>query len=299
MKNTKNTYEIVTEKIVELLAANENPWTKPWVTKALSHQKNLFSMKAYNGLNAMILAMENRPNDFWLSYKQGQDLGFTLKQGSKSSIIIGWFKGSSKVEKENDDGETETKIVGGLCCRYFRVFNLSDFDGVPDEILKKTVRNDVSTFETETVDVAEKLIIATKAKIGFGVEQACYRPKLDEISMPDRNRFPRMNEYYSTMFHELGHWTGHETRLKRAGVMNVNRFGSTAYSQEELVAEMTSVFVCSSLNISNDSSIRNSVAYLQSWMKFVKNNPKAFTIACQQGQKAADLIVSMGAPNDL
>jgi antirestriction protein ArdC len=288
-----STYQIVTEKILDLLQKNENPWTKPWVTKSLQHQKNLSSLRPYTGLNALLLAMDNKPNDYWLSFKQAQDLGLRLSKGEKSTMIIGWFKPSSK--EMNDDGE-EVSVKGrGLACRYFRVFNLSQFENVPASLLSKTARPDVPTFETETLDVAESIIAETKALIKFGVEQALYRPGLDVIEMPDRNRFAKSCEFYSTMFHELGHWTGHKTRLNRAELQKANLFNSKNYSQEELCAEMTSVFVCSSLNISNDSTLRNSSAYLQSWMKFLKDNPKAFVIACQQAQKAADLILNKKA----
>jgi antirestriction protein ArdC len=99
------------------------------------------------------------------------------------------------------------------------------------------------------------------------------------------------------MFHELGHWTGHSSRLNRSELQKANLFNSKNYSREELCAEMASVFVCSSLNISNESSLRNSAAYLQSWMKFLTDNPKAFVIACQQAQKAADFILKTNPKN--
>jgi antirestriction protein ArdC len=112
--------------------------------------------------------------------------------------------------------------------------------------------------------------------------------------MPDKSRFFKICEFYSTLFHELGHWTGHASRLNRSELVKGTLFNSKVYSQEELVAEMASVFVCSSLNISSDSSIRNSAAYIKNWLSFLKSNPKAFVIACQQGQKSADFILSKG-----
>lgn len=291
MSKSSNVYEIVTEKIVKMLEANENPWVKPWVTRSLGNQRNLASGRAYTGLNALLLAMENKPNDYWLTFKQADELGLKIRKGEKSAIVIGWFRSTSKVEDE--DGE-ESEVSTGLRCRYFRVFNLSQFENVPQSLLDKTKRQDVPTFETGVDPKTESVISALKASIEFGVEQACYRPKADTIHMPDRNRFEHMAEFYSTMFHELGHWTGHESRLNRNEVGRTNLFNSKAYSQEELCAEMSSVYTCSSLNISSDSSVRNSVAYLQGWLKFLKDNPKAFVIACQQGQKAADYILGGG-----
>jgi len=295
-----NTYEIVTHQIVELLEKNENPWTKPWVTRSIGGQKNLVSQRPYKGLNALILSLQNRSTDYWLTFKQADELGFKIAKGSKSTPIIGWFRSSFEKEVETENGETEngeTEIElksSGLRARVFRVFNLDQCENVPESLLQKTKRPQVQTFEDTRRPEIDAIIGQTKAKILFGFEQAAYYPALDVIKMPDRNRFPAESEFYSTVFHELGHWTGHKSRLNRSGIEKVARFASETYSQEEMVAEMCSVYVCSSLGVSNDSTTRNSVAYLQGFLKLLKNDPKAFVIACQQGQKAADLILKEG-----
>lgn len=288
MKN-QNVYELATQQIVELLSQNINPWAKPWVTRQLLNQKNLNSGRAYTGINALILSLQDKPLDYWLTFKQADDLGFKIKHGEKSTLIIGWFKTSFKNKDADPDDENDSR--SGLACRYYRVFNLSQCDNVPDSLLKKAQRPEVATFSEDKNELAEKIIIDTLANIKFGSEIACYRPRLDEISMPDRNRFEKQNEFYSTMFHELGHWTGHESRLNRSELAKANLFNSKNYSKEELCAEMTSVFVCSSLGISGESALRNSAAYLQSWLKFLKGDSKAFVIACQQAQKASDFIL--------
>lgn len=293
-----NVYELATAKILELLEKNENPWTKPWVTRGLNQQKNLSSLRPYTGLNALILAMENQSTDYWLTYKQAQELGMQVRKGEKSAIVVGWFKSSYKSKDESEAGEendgNEPVTKSGLRCRYFRVFNLSQLDNVPATLLEKAKRPDIVPFITGTDPAAEQVINQTGAKINFGVEQACYRPSADEIFMPDRERFEHVAEFYSTMFHELGHWTGHSKRLNRLELTKGTMFASKTYSQEELCAEMTSVYVCSSLNISSESALRNSSAYIKNWMKFLKDNPKAFVIACQQGQKAANYILKGG-----
>lgn len=292
-----NVYELATAKILELMENNENPWTKPWITRGLNQQKNLSSLRPYAGLNALLLAMENQSTDYWITYKQAQELGMQVRKGEKSALIVGWFKSSYKSKDESDegDGDDETPSRSGLCCRYFRVFNLSQLDNVPASLMTKAKRPDIVPFLTGTVPAAEQVIEQTKAKINFGVEQACYRPSADEIYMPDRDRFAETSEFYSTIFHEIGHWTGHSKRLCRAELTKGILFASKSYSQEELCAEMTSVYVCSSLNISSDSALRNSSAYIKNWMKFLKDNPKAFVIACQQAQKAADYIMKGGS----
>jgi antirestriction protein ArdC len=282
----KNAYQVATEKILELLDDGEVPWTKPWTSRLMGYQKNLNSGRAYTGFNALSLAMSDKPSPYWLTFKQANELGLKIRKGEKATAVIGWFKFAKKSQDETDEEEKRSR----LCAKVYRVFNVSQCDGLSDK-LKELAFPPVKTFETPQIEKAEKLVKDTKALITYGHERACYIPSMDKIEMPAIDRFKSSEEYYSTAFHELGHWTGHTKRLNRKEVNKAISFQSKDYSQEELVAEMTSIFVCSSLDITSDTSVRNSAAYIQGWKKFIKDNEKAFVIACQRAQKAADFIL--------
>ena len=119
---------------------------------------------------------------------------------------------------------------------------------------------------------------------------ASYRPLTDTVGMPDKSLFAGSEEYYSTLFHELGHSTGHPSRVGREGIENVNAFASTSYSKEELVAEMTSAFLCAVSGIS-PATLSNSVAYLQGWIRKLRGDSRLLVSAASHAQKASDYIL--------
>lgn len=287
-------YERVTAQVLEAMQEEGlAPWAKPWTSRILGHQKNLTSQRAYTGLNALVLGIMPRKYDYWLTYKQAQVLGLQVAKGEKATPIIGWFKPDSRT-LENEDGELETRSYG-LRPRTFFVFNLDQMENVPENLAKLAARSETPTYtHGETHKGADDLIAKQGATVQHGRDHAYYVPAQDTIGVPDRDRFPFLAEYYSTVFHELGHWTGHASRLARKEVMQGSLFRSREYSQEELVAEMTSVFVCAGLGIATDASFRNSAAYIRGWLKFLQSNPKAFVIACQQAAKAHKFLTDKG-----
>ena len=168
------------------------------------------------------------------------------------------------------------------------MFNAEQLDSIPAS-LQAPIPVDLK--DHNAVDEAEKLFAKSGANLNLGFNNyPCYSPMRDEIRMPLLGQFESKEEYYSTLFHELTHWTGNETRLKRFQNTKIVAFRSEEYSREELVAELGAAFVCSRLGISNDTTLRNSAAYLQGWMKFIKDDPKAFAVACQQAKKACEYI---------
>lgn len=125
---------------------------------------------------------------------------------------------------------------------------------------------------------------ATRADVRHGEGQAYYRPSADFVMMPAFEAFKSADHYYATMFHELGHWTGHGSRLARD---LKNRFGSEAYAAEELVAELTSAFLCAEFGF--DGDIRHA-GYIQNWIAILKQDDRAFITAASAAQKAADYM---------
>lgn len=279
------TYDTVTARILEQMTQGKIPWVKPWSgSTKLGETKNLISLKPYRGINAFLTMGFELP--YFLTFKQANDLGLKIKAGSKGTPVVFW----GKVQKEDEEDDKP-----GMFCKYYTVFNVSQLESMPDK-LKKLIEAStpkVELTQIETDEKAEKLLKDSKADVRFEQQKAFYSPQLDYINMPLKDSFTAKAEYYSTLFHELGHWTGHSSRLDRKELTESAYFGSHAYSQEELTAELTAAFVCSSLGISTESSLRNSTAYLQGWMSKLKNDPKLFTFAAQRAQKASDLILGL------
>jgi antirestriction protein ArdC len=138
---------------------------------------------------------------------------------------------------------------------------------------------------------SQEIISRNSPKIEYG-RNPSYNPILDVIRIPGRNEFDSSAEYYSTLFHELGHWTGHKTRLNREEVAQAIIFGSSDYSKEELTAELTASFLCSVSGIRNTSVIENEIAYIQSWIEVLKRDKKFIISAGSKAKKAADFLLS-------
>jgi antirestriction protein ArdC len=276
-------YEVITSRITDMMEKNKQaPWVKPWDSgMPLGASQNLVTGHKYQGINSILTMGEETP--FFATFKQIKELGASLRAGSKSIPIVFW------ASKKSEDTDKDF-----LFARYYRVFNSSAIDGLPEKYLAKVQPKPVTEKHIPQIEQAEKVIAETKADVRFiDNTRAFYSPTLDYINLPKRELFNSSNEFYSVAFHELGHWTGHESRLKRKDLLESNYFGSHSYSREELTAELCAAFVCSSLNISTESTERNSAAYLNNWLRVLKNDPKMIVHASQRAQKAANLILKI------
>ncbi|MBD7971400.1 DUF1738 domain-containing protein [Paenibacillus sp. Sa2BVA9] len=265
----KSVYEIVTERILELLAAGVVPWRRPWV---VSGAVNWISQRPYRGINTLLL-----PPGEYATYKQITEAGGSVK-GAKSQIVVFW----RWLEKEDaDTGEAE-KIP---MLRYYRVFDIKDCKGI------KSKRKEVS-FDHDPIAEAEAIVdgYADAPPIGFASGRAYYMPAPDRVSVPPLQDYPKAEEYYSTLFHELIHSSGHQSRLNRPGIEEYAAFGDENYSKEELIAEIGAAMLCATCGIDN-STIENSAAYIQSWHRKLKNDPTLIVKAAGQAQKATDYIL--------
>jgi antirestriction protein ArdC len=187
-------------------------------------------------------------------------------------------------ELEELDKDGKPKTIPYL--RYYTVFNAAQIDDIefPEPAIE--------TIDYNPIDRAESIVAGYtgKPEIKYGFTLACYRPPLDEVNMPAPERFSSAEEHYGTLFHELVHSTGHEKRLARRGSHEVRHFGDEAYSKEELVAEMGAAFLNSEAGI-EAPTLENSAAYIQSWLKALKNDSKILIQAASLAQKAADYIL--------
>jgi len=275
-------YEIITEKIIKQLEAGEIPWKQPWLG---GWPKNLISKKNYQGINTFILGCQKYSNPYWLTFKQVNQLGGKVRKGEKSTVIVFWKQLEVK-EKDIDNEELVIKTIPFL--RYYRVFNADQCELPEDKIPKLEVNKNFKPIEK-----CEKIVenMPKRPEIRHKENIAYYSPNKDYVNMPKKEYFKKEEFYYSVLFHELGHSTGHKKRLARKKFDTWSPFGSEEYSKEELVAEMTSAYLCGYCNI-EQKTLENSAAYIQGWLKKLKNDKKLVILAAAQAQKAANFILN-------
>lgn len=280
-----NVYEIITARIIKTMEQGEIQWKKSWNAQTQA-PRNLVSGKLYSGINIFLLLSARYQSPFWLTFKQAVEKGGTVRKGEKGfPIVFG-----SKVEKE-DEQTGDKKEIGFL--RYYTVFNVAQIDGLKDVPAVET--HQISESGAEAIDAAEMIVnsMPDRPQILAGFTRACYSPSYDHVQMPTFRSFTGPAEYYSTLFHELAHSTGNENRLGRHQTLKNHNFGSADYSKEELVAEFGAAFLCAESGIS-PAVIENQAAYIQGWLKALKNDSKLLVNAAAQAQKAADYIMGRG-----
>jgi antirestriction protein ArdC len=273
-------YDVVTESIIKQLESGVAPWRKPWRTEMPA---NLVSKKEYRGINIFLLACQGYGSRYWLTYRQAQALGGSVRKGEHGSRVVFWK--IHEYRKENSEtGEAENHKA--ILLRYYSVFNLEQCEGIKSPEPVRVIN---------PIGQCESIVRSMPNPPGFAQDsQACYRPSIDTVGMPAISAFNTVEEYYSTLFHELTHSTGHPSRVAREGIMNHNPFGSEDYSKEELVAEMGAAMLCGVAGIESHT-LENSVAYLQCWIKKLKSDSRLIVSAASQAQKAADFILARSA----
>jgi antirestriction protein ArdC len=283
----KSVYEIVTERIVELLNQGQIPWRKPWKPEAGEHC-NLISKMPYRGINVFLLGCAGFDSPWWLTFRQARQLGGQVRKGEKGTVVVFW----KWLEEEKKDEETgETKRVRIPLLRYYTVFNIEQCEGIPAEKIPSRIERPSFSPHQAAQGIIDNM--PHKPTMQFGGDRAFYRPSLDLVQLPKPESFESMAEYYSTAFHELVHSTGHSSRLDRKEITHIKPFGSQDYSREELVAEMGAAFLCAVAGI-EQNTIANSAAYIQGWLKVLKDDKKLVVLAAAAGQKAADFIRGQG-----
>ena len=269
-------YDRITERIVSLLSQGTVPWHKPWHVQT-GLPRNLITQKPYRGINVFLLMAMNYESPNWLTLRQANVMGGQIKPGEKSCPVVFW---KPMQVKDKESGE-DRKIP---FLRLYHVFNIAQCTG-----LKNIPPADVTAF-IQTLPAELVANMPQRPVIKHGMAAAYYSPTNDTIGVPVRDRFETEDHYYATLFHELVHSTGHETRLKRASIMERNGYGSDPYAKEELIAEMGSAFLCGYAGIA-DRTIDSSAAYLEGWLKQLKEDKTLIVHAAAQAQKAADFIL--------
>ena len=285
----RDLYQDVTDEIITQLEAGAVPWVQPWgrdhIKTPMGLPKNAATGNTYSGINILLLwgaAIETaRTTQHWLTFKQALSLGGCVRKGERGTAICyaDTFIPKAEVEKAQQTGDDPQRV--GFLKRY-TVFNADQCEGLPDEFLV----NPQPLPEREIIPRAEQLIQATGADFRIGGDRAFFVPSEDFIQVPPQPAFRDQINYYRTCFHELGHWTGHKSRLDRNMTTN---FGTKDYAREELVAEMASAFICA------DQSIQPTVRhtdYIANWLQVLKEDKRAIFKAASLASKAADYILA-------
>ncbi len=274
---SEKVYARITEQIVEKLEAGTVPWRKPWKSGPESLPVNLVSRKRYRGINVFLLALQPFNSNYWVSYKQAKLLGGNVRMGEKGTPVLFW-----KWHEIEDKAKGPIPVV-----RYYTVFNVEQTEGV------EYPKPDTSPCKVKPIEAAEEIVRGYQPRgplVRSRGNQACYIPAEDVVYMPVAAAFEKTEEFYSTLFHEMTHSTGHEKRLHRQTLLEGCPFGSATYSKEELVAEFGGAMLCGEAGISN-VTIDNSASYIAGWLKKLRNDRRLIVVAAAQAQRAVDFIL--------
>ncbi len=288
-------YQIVTNRIIELLEQGVPPWRKTWGSYGLA--KNYATGHTYSGINMLMLNLV-APYDvpLYMSRKQLHERGGKIKRGSSAEWVYyygdyhkdadGKTVPKNAVEKREAGGE-ELRHVRFL--KSFPVYNVSGIEGIEIEVPTMPVR------DNKPIDACELFLQNLAPSPIFSSEQidrAFYSKSLDAIRVPDMKYFGASEQYYATIFHEIVHWTGHEKRMNRIGITDEQAtFGTALYSEEELIAEMGASYLCAINGIDLEAITENSAAYISGWMARLKEDKKMIFRVAAKAQQAIDFLV--------
>jgi len=280
-------YAEVTARIIAELEAGRFPWVQPWSssTAAPGLPCNAVTGRRYSGINILLLwgAVIERSyaSQGWLTFAQALEAGGCVRKGERGVTVVYADRFTPEQERERarsagDDPRTIPFL------KRFTLFNVDQCDGLPERLAITAP----PLPELETMPVAEALIAATRADFRIGGAKAFYAPGADYVQVPPQPAFHHQIDYYRTALHELGHWTGHSSRLGRD---QSHAFGSPDYAREELCAELASAYSCAALGIV--PTVRHA-DYLASWLEVLRSDPRAIFRAASHASRAADYLLA-------
>lgn len=283
--NTKRSVaQIAVDAILEQLDKGVSPWHKPWECGA----PRSYDGRVYRGINRFLLGLAPFDNPVFVTFKRAHELGGTIKKGERAMPCFFWHIPTKPVDAEDgeDEGSEEQDKNRHFFLRYYQVWNIAQTEGIPAAKIEKVTPK---RYEHEPIAEAEAIWAgyADKPALVATGSRAFYVPSQDSITLPPMSTFADREEYYSTLFHEAGHSTGHESRLNRK---SSNLFGTDAYGREELVAELCAAILCGECGIKRP--LANCAAYCENWAKAIRKAPaNAVVSAASAAEKAADYIL--------
>ena len=276
-------YQIITDQLIAAMQGGQIPWRKTW---SGNQPCNAFNKNVYKGINTLVLGLAPFTDNRWATWNQIVERGGNVKQGEEKNytriVLWNWSK------KEDKQGN----ITSIPFLKYYRIYNVEQCDNLDLPALV------TPSEERDTIAEAEAIVSAYHSCPEIQPAQnAWYSPVKDIIGIPDMAFFESSDAYYSTLFHEMAHSTGHSSRLNRKEVVNTASFGTNDYSKEELVAEFTAYFLCNACGIANERLQENTTAYLQSWIKVLQKDPKIAVQCAGIAQKVTDYILNKTESN--
>lgn len=281
-------FDLVTDKVLSLLESGVKPWVKPWVSPKGKVARNLFSSEPYKGVNPMLIAVDCLASGYtfplFVGFSQAKERGWAIRKGSKSTWIC--WGGTGVKETTNDQGETQKQFYSAF--KWLNVFNIDCLDDSQSDLkIADFLPNDEDDRKSpDPIPDLDAIVKRSGADIRYGGDRAFYTSAGDFIGMPDQTSFKDFIGYYSTLIHELSHWTGHKSRLNRD---LDNKFGSMDYAFEELVAEMGSAMVLSHHGL--EQSLENHASYIGGWLRVLKQDKRAFIKAAGLASRAATYLL--------
>jgi len=287
-------YEQIAAKLIEQLESGTAPWQKPWAPGTIHLPHNPVSGTRYKGSNAIWLEMQGRGDPRWMTYKQAQGVGAQVRRGEKGTLVQYW-KLNDQIPVKDERGKPLTDAEGNQVYRSVPldrpkvfsavVFNAEQIDGLPP--LESRFPRGASDWDRH--ERAESVLKASGVEIRHDqADRAFYRPATDKIHLPPRDSFKSADSFYSTALHELGHASGHPSRLDRD---LAHPFGSVGYAKEELRAEIASLMIGDQLGIGHDPG--QHAAYVKSWVQILKDDPKEILRASRDADKITGYVLGL------
>lgn len=278
-------------KVIKMLEEGTAPWQKPWTPAQNLAPRNPLSGTVYKGVNRLHLAMAGYEDPRWMTLKQANDEGYRIKAGSRSTAVVYYqfTKEQDKLDENKqpvlgEDGKPvrETVSLERPVMRMARVFNAQQVENFPP------LPEHEKAFAWDPQEKAEAVLTNSGAVITHDQhDRAFYRPWTDEIHLPPKDSFDQGDKYYATALHELGHWTGHESRMNRV----FGPFGTHAYAKEGLRAEISSWMVGQDIGVGHDPG--QHVAYVKSWVHILEDDPLEIMRACRDAEHIRDYVLGL------
>lgn len=297
MTEHRDIYQEVSDLIDAQLAKGVVPWKEPFSTWAGAH-RNLNSGRPYRGINVLLLAMTEYEQPLWMTFKGMRALGGTLKYDkgdprNKGTMVTLWKripkKDKGKVVIDERTGKPQTMMF----LRHYTVFNIEQTEGLEDRMIDLGAAS--VPWSEGPGDECERLVgeyPPPPPTMEKHHGEAWYSPGRDVVGMPPMSAFDSGDDYYSTLFHELVHSTGHKDRLDREGITKgAAVFGSVDYSKEELVAEFGAAMLCAEAGIFGTKRVEQTAAYIDHWRRKISEDKKLLVQAGAQAQRAVDWMI--------
>lgn len=287
-------YERANNRIIALLEEGKVAWRRSWSSYGFA--KNFVTDYVYTGINFLFMnQLSPYPIPYYLTFKQAKELGGNIKKGEKAEYIY-FYKGYYKDEQGNNisDKQAQSEQYANIpltpvrFLKCYPVFNIEQTEGIEWE------KPELVNRANEPIEAVQNIVRNIDPQPVFKYEdsnRAYYHPIQDYINMPKLEQFENSELNARTTFHEIVHWTGHEKRLAREGIVTPSSFGTKRYAEEELVAEMGANYLLNIAGITSDDTMNVSAGYLKNWIECLKENPRFIFKVAPKAQQAVEFII--------